>query len=168
MRLPRGARVLELGCWPGGWLQVLAERVGPRGRVVGVDLDEVEPLGPPVELIRGDLTRPEVRERIAERLGGPARLVLCDAAPKLSGVADLDRARMEEIHEAALETCERVLEPAGGLILKAFPGPESQAVRRELKRRFGRVRELLPEGRRASSREFYWVAGPGSAPRGGA
>ena len=134
--------------------------------MLGVDLEAVDPLGPPVELVRGDFTRPEVRERIAERLDGPAQLLLCDAAPKLSGVADLDRARMEEIHEAALELAGRILAPSGGLVLKAFPGPEAQAVRQELKRRFGRVREVRPEGRRATSKEFYWVAGPGTARRG--
>ena len=159
--------MVELGCWPGGWLQLLAERVGPGGRVIGVDLEEVEPLGPPVELILGDFTEPEVRERIVAQLAGPAQLLLCDAAPKLSGVADLDRARMEEIHEAALDLAAQVLEPSGGLILKAFPGPEAQVVRQELKRRFGRVREIRPEGRRATSKEFYWVTGSESAPRGG-
>jgi 23S rRNA (uridine2552-2'-O)-methyltransferase len=163
--LRRGARVVELGCWPGSWLQVLAARVGPDGRVVGVDVAAVDPLPPPVATLVGDFCDPGVRESIAAALAGPADLVLCDAAPKLSGIADVDRGAMEEIHEAALALCDAVLAPNGSLVMKAFPGPEADAMRAKLRRRFPRVAEVRPEGKRSTSKEFYWVAGPGGPAR---
>jgi 23S rRNA (uridine2552-2'-O)-methyltransferase len=152
--------VLELGCWPGSWLQVLAQRVGPQGVVVGVDLAPLEPLPPPVVTLVGDFCEPALRGAIARALGGPADLLLCDAAPKLSGIADVDRGAMEELHEAALALCDAVLAPTGSLVMKAFPGAEADAVRARLRTRFARVAEVRPEGKRSSSKEFYWVACP--------
>jgi 23S rRNA (uridine2552-2'-O)-methyltransferase len=152
--------VIELGCWPGSWLQILAQRVGPEGVVVGVDVAPVEPLAPPVVTLVGDFCEPAVREAIAAALGGPADLVLCDAAPKLSGIADVDRAAMEELHEAALALCESLLGEGGSLIMKAFPGPEADAVRARLRGRFAHVSEVRPEGKRSTSKEFYWIASP--------
>jgi 23S rRNA (uridine2552-2'-O)-methyltransferase len=139
---------------------VLAEHVGPQGRVVGVDQQEVEPLGGPVVTLVGDITEPELRARIAEALEGPADLILSDAAPKLSGIPDVDRAAMEELHEAALALYEEQAGPRACLIMKAFPGPEADEIRARLKQRFGRVSEVRPEAKRVTSKEFYWVAQP--------
>jgi len=155
-----GSAVVELGCWPGAWLQILAERVGPDGRVVGVDLEEVDPLDEHVELIRGDFTEPEVVDEIEARLGRKADAVLSDAAPKLTGIKDVDRAAVEELHDAALVVADRVLGPKGVLVVKTFPGPEASAFRRRLGKRFDRVEEVKPEGRRATSKESYLVATP--------
>ena len=159
--------MLELGCWPGSWLQVLATRVGTEGVVVGVDLVPVDPLAPPVVTLVGDFCEPVVREAIASALGGRADLLLSDAAPKLSGIADVDRAAMEELHEAALALCDSALDEAGSLVMKAFPGAEADAIRLRLRKRFARVAEVRPEGKRATSKEFYWVAGPDPAARSG-
>ncbi|MFQ5697079.1 MAG: SAM-dependent methyltransferase [Myxococcota bacterium] len=159
-RLPglrRGASVVELGCWPGGWLQRLAEHVGPKGKVVGVDLEQPEELPTPVRVVVGDLTSRETWERIVQVLGGPADALFCDAAPHLTGIRDLDQAAMEELQLAALGAAERVLRPGGALVLKAFPGSPAEALRARLRRQYGSLLEVHPEGRRATSREFYWV-----------
>ncbi|MFQ5514384.1 MAG: SAM-dependent methyltransferase [Myxococcota bacterium] len=153
-----GDAVVDLGCAPGGWLQVLAERVGGRGLVLGVETRPVEPLGGCVRLLELDFTSPAAPQRIAEELGREATAVFCDAAPRLSGIRDVDRAALEEIHAAALAVCERVLRPGGRLVLKGFPGPASEGVRQELRRRFERVTEVRPQATRRGSREFYWVA----------
>jgi 23S rRNA (uridine2552-2'-O)-methyltransferase len=156
---------VELGCWPGGWLQVLAEAVGPRGRVVGVDVAKVSELGPPVTALELDFTAPDAPERIAAALGRPADAVLSDAAPKLSGIRDVDRAAQEELCDAALHVAERVLRPGGAFVVKVFPGPETERFRAELRRRFGKVGAVRPEASRKTSKEFYLVAGaaPGGA-----
>jgi 23S rRNA (uridine2552-2'-O)-methyltransferase len=161
-RLPQvreGAFVVDLGCWPGGWLQVVAERVGPHGLVVGVDTEPVDPVEGNVVLLQLDLTDAKTAEKIAEELGREADAVLCDAAPKLSGVDDVDRAKHDELHRAALAVAERVLRPEGALVLKGFPGPESDAVREALRERYGKVSTVRPKATRTTSKEFYWVVG---------
>ena len=100
-----GARVADLGCWPGGWMQVAARLVGPSGRVVGVDRAEIDP---PLELANAralcaDLEDPGVAELLLEALGGPADVVLCDAAPKLTGIRASDRAPTPEPRIRAIQ-----------------------------------------------------------------
>ncbi len=164
--LGRGSSAVDLGCWPGAWLQVLAERVGPGGRVVGVDLQATEPLPDPVRILQFDFTESGAAERIAEALDGRrAELLLCDAAPKLTGVRDVDRAVLEELWEAALHIAEECLDAAGGLVIKGFPGAPADAFRKRLRARFGRVSEVRPEAKRATSKEFYWVAMPRTSTR---
>ena len=158
--LPRGAAVVDLGCAPGAWLQVLARQVGPEARLVGVDLEPVAELDGPVTVLQLDMTDPESAEQIAEALGRPADAILSDAAPKLTGIADVDRAAGEELCLAALRISERVLAPGGSLVVKGFPSPESDRFRSELRKRFERTSELRPEGKRSTSKEFSWLAGP--------
>src|SRR3954467_11345297 len=82
-----GMRVVDLGSWPGGWVQVAAEIVGRSGKVVGIDLVALEPLPfPQVTLLQGDATDPVQQERILASLGGLAEVLLSDMAPKLSGI----------------------------------------------------------------------------------
>jgi len=150
--------VLDLGCWPGGWLEVLAQRIGPGGRIVGVDLQETSPLAAPqVTVLTLDFCAPEALEPIRAALGRPADAVLCDASPKLTGVKDVDLGAIEEIYTAALALAESLLAPRGFLVVKGFPGRESDLFRKELRRRFADVHEVRPEGKRTTSKEFYWV-----------
>lgn len=140
---------------------MLARRVGPEGRVVGVDLEAVEPVEGPVTVLKLDFTEPDAPDRIAAALGDrPARAVLSDAAPKLTGIRDVDRAALEELYEAALRVADRVLDPEGWLVVKGFPGPDADRFRATLRRRFARVTEVRPEGKRATSKEHYWLAVP--------
>ena len=137
---------------------MLAERVAAPGRVVGVDLRRTEPPGQAVVTLELDFTLEDAPERIAEALGGCADLVLCDAAPALTGIPDLDRAAVEELHDAALRVATAVLRPRGSLVVKGFPGPQSDRFRRTLRRGFARTAEVRPQARRRTSKEFYWVA----------
>ncbi|MEM7409588.1 MAG: RlmE family RNA methyltransferase [Myxococcota bacterium] len=163
--LRRGQTVIDLGCWPGGWLQVAAECVGPKGRVVGVDLAEIDPpLGlANVFAFTGDLSETSVLEAVLESAGGPAQVVLSDAAPKLTGVRATDRAR-EEVLLAAIEAVlPRLLRPGGSLVLKLMEGPEAQEAERRLRGVFGKSRSLRPEASRKGTTERYWF---GSTYRG--
>jgi len=126
--------------------------------VVGVDLEPTEPVGTNVKVLALDMTEPETIDSIAAALGMPADAILCDAAPKLTGIRDVDLAAIEEIYAAALQIANRLLSPAGLLIVKGFPGQESDSFRKELRRVFEKVDEVRPEGKRSTSKEFYFVA----------
>ena len=151
--------MLDLGCWPGGWLEVLASRLGPDARIVGVDLEPTDAIAPNVAILALDMCAPEALPAIQAALAGrKADAVLCDASPKLTGIRDADLAALDEIYQAALALAEALLGPRGFLVVKGFPGQESDLFRKELRRRFAAVHEVRPEGKRATSKEFYWVA----------
>ncbi len=126
--------------------------------MVGVDLEPTESVAANVTVLALDMTEPESALLIAAALGRSADAVLCDAAPKLTGVRDVDLAAIEEIYTAALALTRRVMSPSGFLIVKGFPGQESDLFRKELRRSFAKVGEVRPEGKRSTSKEFYWIA----------
>lgn len=152
--------MLDLGCWPGGWLQVAARAVGEGGRVVGVDLSRLDaPLdAPQVSTLEADLADPLTPERVLAALGGPADVVLSDAAPKLTGVRATDRAREQALLESIEALLPRVLRPGGDLLLKVLEGPEASAVERRLRGRFEKARTLKPAASRKGTSERYLVA----------
>src|SRR2546427_6793317 len=126
--LRRGDHVVDLGAWPGGWLQIAVERIGAEGRAVGVDVVPLEPLpAANVALITGDVRDPVVIRAALERLGRPADVVLSDLAPKLTGVAATDEARRSDLGTAVLAALPDLLRPHGRLVVKGFIGPDQPA-----------------------------------------
>jgi 23S rRNA (uridine2552-2'-O)-methyltransferase len=157
--LRSGQRVMDLGCWPGGWLQVASRLVGPRGRVVGLDRT---PLDAPLEsrntlALCGDLEDPETPARLLEALGDRADVLLCDAAPKLSGVRSSDRVREEQLLLVVEARLSELLCPGGSLVLKLLEGPEAQAVAQRLRGRFERAKIVRVRATRRGSSERYLV-----------
>ncbi|MEE9606375.1 MAG: RlmE family RNA methyltransferase [Myxococcota bacterium] len=155
-----GQRVVDLGCWPGGWLQVAAGAIGSNGRAVGVDVVAVEP---PLEqenvvALCGDLGQPDLAERLLEALGGRADVLLSDAAPKLTGVRATDRAREEALLRAIEGLVPQLLRSGGDLLVKILDGPEAQAAVQRLGGRFQRARTLKPAATRKGSSERYLLA----------
>ncbi|HUU04137.1 MAG TPA: RlmE family RNA methyltransferase [Myxococcota bacterium] len=152
----KGMRVVDLGCAPGGWLQVAAERVGRRGRVVGVDRLQTQPLASEqVKLLLGDVNQPGTRERLAELLGGTADLLLSDMAPNTSGVGFQDHVRSIELVRMAGELAAALLTCGGALLAKVFDGPDLDALLGELKDSFGPARRIRLKSTRKGSREIY-------------
>jgi 23S rRNA (uridine2552-2'-O)-methyltransferase len=139
---------------------VAARAVGRNGRVVGVDLAPLDelPEEPNVAVLRADLASPEIAKRILEALGGPAEVVLSDAAPKLTGVRATDRVREQELLESIEALVPKLLHPGGGLLLKILEGPEAQAVERRLRARFARAKTVKPRASRKGSAERYLLA----------
>jgi len=151
-----GDVVVDLGAWPGGWLQVARERVGDRGAVVGVDVVPIDPLGPAnVSVTTGDVRDPSVVSGIAAQLGRPADVVLSDLAPKLTGVGDTDEARSEELVDAVLAALPILLRPGGSLLIKLFMGPHHLATLGHLRSVFTDVRVTRPAATRPGSAELY-------------
>jgi 23S rRNA (uridine2552-2'-O)-methyltransferase len=153
-----GMRVVDLGCWPGGWLQVAAERVGSRGRVVGIDLAATDPLGlDNVVVIEGDAAASDAPARVREALGGSADVLLSDMAPKLSGVRVADRERHLALVELALAWARALLAPSGRAVVKLFSEVEGDATKL-LREAFASVQKHRPPSTRKGSSEVYAVA----------
>ncbi|MGE5269767.1 MAG: RlmE family RNA methyltransferase, partial [Thiohalocapsa sp.] len=155
--LGAGKRVVDLGCAPGGWTQVAAARVGPQGRVVGVDLNPADPV-PGATVLQGDFTEPDMAERIRAALGGPADLVLSDMAAPATGHAATDHLRIVALTEAAFAFAATLLKPGGAFVAKVFQGGAEGELLARLKTAFAEVRHAKPAASRAESAETYVVA----------
>jgi 23S rRNA (uridine2552-2'-O)-methyltransferase len=154
-----GDAVVDLGAAPGGWLQVAAEITGPKGKVIGVDLQDIQPLAEPrVLILRGDATEAEMQTRIKQLLGRPADCVISDMAPKLSGIRDADTARCLDLNRTALAVAVSLLRPGGSLLIKSFISDDLHQFTAELKRSFSAVQRTKPEATRQGSSEFYFLA----------
>jgi 23S rRNA (uridine2552-2'-O)-methyltransferase len=155
--LAPGRRIVDLGCAPGGWTQVVAQRVGPGGRVVGIDLNPTDPV-PGATLLTGDFRDPAMAEHIRDALGGPADLVLSDMAAPATGHAATDHLRIVALAEDAFALAETVLAPGGTFVAKVFQGGAEGSLLAALKRAFAEVRHAKPAASRAESAETYVVA----------
>jgi len=157
--LHAGDRVLDLGCWPGGWLQVAARRVGDGGRVVGVDLRKLDPIAAAnVRVIQGDVAEEATVEAIARALEGPADVVLSDLSPALSGIRDRDEARASELVRLALGVTDRVLRAGGSFVCKIFMNSRHGEVRAAVGRAFTDVSATRSQATRKGSAELYVIA----------
>lgn len=157
--LKRGQAVVDLGAWPGGWLQVAAEIVGPSGRVIGIDRAEIDPLPEPqVTTVHDDVTDPECGARLATLLGRKANVILSDLAPKLTGIGPRDAAQSELLADATRAIVVALLAQGGTLVTKTLGGREGEAARAALKPLFGSVRQLGLDATRKGSSELYLLA----------
>jgi 23S rRNA (uridine2552-2'-O)-methyltransferase len=151
--------VVDLGAAPGGWLQVAAKFVGKSGRVVGVDLQRIDPFREPnIILLQDDIASPEIAKKIDELLQGKADCVLSDLAPRLSGIRDADTARSLELNRIALKAATALIRPGGTFLLKSFLNEELHNLTLEIKQHFDSVQRTRPEATRQGSSEFYFCA----------
>lgn len=150
-----GARVADLGAAPGGWVQVALKRGA--GRVVGVDLLAMDPIGEAV-LLQADFTAPGVDRQLFEALGGPADLVLSDMAHNTVGHRATDHLKIIALIEQAADFAKRALRPGGAFVTKNFQGGSAGDVLEGLKRGFDVVRFVKPKASRTDSSEVYLVA----------
>jgi 23S rRNA (uridine2552-2'-O)-methyltransferase len=138
---------------------VVARTIGQSGKVVGVDLEPIQPLSQSnIFLLRGDISSDDIQQRIYQLLGGPANCILSDLAPKLSGIRDADMARSLELNRRAFAVATRLLRPGGALLLKSFISNDLQMFTAELKQHFATVQRTKPEATRQGSSEFYFYA----------
>jgi 23S rRNA (uridine2552-2'-O)-methyltransferase len=154
--LNKGSKVVDIGCAPGGWLQIATKLVGPTGRVVGIDLKPVEPVAGAV-ILEGNIEAAEMRSRISETLGGKADALLSDLAPNVSGVWDIDHARQISLTQTALQFANTILRPGGSAIFKVFEGDMLNDLRAELRQNFGKAQLSKPSASRQESSELYAV-----------
>jgi 23S rRNA (uridine2552-2'-O)-methyltransferase len=153
--LKKGLRVIDLGCAPGGWLQVAKQR--GITQLVGVDLLDVDPISQ-VEILKMDFTDPACGPALIAALGGQPDLILSDIAPNTVGHKQTDHIRIVGLIEAAADFAFEVLKPGGAFVAKAFQGGETEAVLKLLKERFTKVQHIKPKASRAESSEVYLAA----------
>jgi len=163
--LRKNARVLDCGCAPGSWLQVAAQRIGPGGIVVGIDLKEIPPLPESnIFLIAGDLTR-----IVTEELLSPIQpdetsqsalfdVVLSDMAPATTGDRNIDHHGSIRLCESLLDRCDDVLTRGGALVMKVFEGEAYPDLLRQTKMKFGKVKGFRPPASRHESTEMFIIA----------
>jgi 23S rRNA (uridine2552-2'-O)-methyltransferase len=153
-----GMVVVDLGAAPGGWSQIVQPLVGERGRVIALDVLEMDPIHK-VEIIQGDFTEVESLQALEATLEGQAvDLVLSDMAPNMSGMATIDQAKAMYLAELALEFVRARLKPGGDFVVKLFQGTDFDGYVREVRSMFGKVQVRKPKASRPRSREVYLLA----------
>lgn len=155
--LKPGARVVDLGCAPGGWCQVAAKAVGKKGRVIGIDYLSMPPV-PGAEFLEMDFLDDDAPDRLKAMLNGPADVVLSDMAAPTTGHRSTDHLRIIMLAETALDFAEDVLAPGGTFICKVFAGGAEGELLTSLKKAFTVVKHAKPKASRSDSAEKYVVA----------
>lgn len=163
--LKPGARVVDLGSAPGGWAQVAVPRVNalgemrgkPQGRVLGLDLQEVDPV-PGAEIHVLDFLADDADAKVKEWLGGEADVVMSDMAASASGHKATDHLRIVALCEAAAELAFDVLAPGGTFVAKVLQGGAEAELQKRLKQAFAKVDNVKPPASRADSSEKFVVA----------
>jgi len=163
--LKPGGRVVDLGCAPGGWCQVAVVRVNalgqnpkkPTGTVLGVDLQEVEPI-PGADIHQLDFLDDDADEKVKRWLGGRADVVMSDMAASASGHKATDHLRIVALVEAALAFAFDVLEDDGTFVAKVLAGGAENEMQTLLKRNFRKVANVKPPASRSDSSEKFVVA----------
>ena len=150
-----GMTVVDLGATPGSWSQVAMQRLRGKGRVIALDLLEMEPLSG-VEFLQGDFREEEVLKKLEEMLAGKKiDLVIADMAPNISGISLVDQASVAYLAELALEFSLKWLKPEGNFVVKVFSGTGFDDIVRSMKQGFEKVVTRKPKASRDRSSEIY-------------
>ncbi|MEM7620600.1 MAG: RlmE family RNA methyltransferase [Pseudomonadota bacterium] len=159
--LKSGATVIDLGCAPGSWTQIAAQRCQSeqkKGSVIGLDLLEISPI-PGATCLVGDFLEEETFQELLGNIGEQkANVVLSDMAPAAMGHKQTDHLRIMGLCEAAFEFACDILAHDGAFLAKVLQGGTENALLAEMKRRFASVRHIKPKASRADSSELYVLA----------
>jgi 23S rRNA (uridine2552-2'-O)-methyltransferase len=153
--LKGASRVVDLGCAPGGWLQVCLRR-GVK-EIVAIDLLAVDPI-PGAHIVQGDINEPDDVADMMEGLTGPPDLVLSDMAANTTGHKQTDSLRTAALAEMALWFAGENLVKGGNFCSKVFQGGATGDMLADLKRMFKTVKHVKPPASRAGSPELFVVA----------
>ena len=152
--LRNGNLVLDLGCSPGSWLQYSSGKIGKRGLVRGIDIDEVKILLPAnVNFIRTDIF--EINVKDLKISGKMFDVILSDMSPKTTGIRSVDAHRSYALNQHVLKIAEEILKPGGNLLVKAFQGENLNQLRTEFKKLFMEIKFFKPKSSRSESVEIF-------------
>ena len=151
--------VVDLGAAPGGWIQAARKMTGKQGFVLGVDLKPIEPFTQEyIRTIIADLTEPDIDNQILSFLPRRPDVVLCDAAPNVTGVWEVDHACQIDLATKALDIAKCILRPGGNFFVKVFHGDLLDEYVLNVKETFDEVKIVKPPASRAKSSEEYLLA----------
>jgi 23S rRNA (uridine2552-2'-O)-methyltransferase len=158
--IARGNRVLDCGAAPGSWIQVAAERVGPRGRIVGIDLQPLDHglASDAVTILTGDLQAVPAADLLAPLGGGRFDVVLSDMAPSTTGDRTIDHHGSVRLCHAVLDRCRDVLADGGNLVMKVLEGEAYPDLLARTRKAFEKTKGFKPKASRGDSTEMYVVA----------
>ncbi len=156
--IKKGDVVMDLGCSPGSFLQVLSDMVGEQGHVIGIDILPTPYLPRKnVKTVKADIREINIAEVIAEYGLTETDVVTCDIAPNLSGIREVDDARIEDLFHCVLDIVAKALKPGGNFIIKSFSTTIQKGIAEALKPCFGKVSQYKPPASRAVSSEIFFV-----------
>jgi 23S rRNA (uridine2552-2'-O)-methyltransferase len=156
--LKPGMVVVDLGAAPGGWSQMVRERLREQGRIIALDILPMQGIAG-VEFIEGDFREGSVLGQLEAALNGAeVDLVLSDMAPNMSGVDSVDQARAMHLADLAKEFADVHLKPGGAFLVKLFQGRGSDEYLKNLRKAYERVSMRKPKASRARSPEVYALA----------
>jgi 23S rRNA (uridine2552-2'-O)-methyltransferase len=152
-------QVLDLGAAPGSWSQYASQKVGPEGRVVGIDLQPIRLTLSNALFLTADLRQQNLPELLSSQGVTPHfNIVLSDMAPKTTGIRITDQTRSMELCELALDLATQFLDHHGHFVCKLFHGETFGKLRDRLKENFRRVEVLRPKSTRKESKEIFFIA----------
>jgi 23S rRNA (uridine2552-2'-O)-methyltransferase len=154
--LNSGHCVVDIGCAPGGWIQIALAEVGPKGKVIGIDIKKIETLTEAF-VIQGSIEDEEMINSILKISNSHVDVVLSDLSPNVSGNWDLDHARQIDLTRTALKLSNKILKKGGKAVLKVFQGDMLNELIVELKKEFKKVIRTKPNASRQVSSEIYLI-----------
>ncbi len=154
--LNKGHCVVDIGCAPGGWMQIAISAVGTKGKVIGVDIKKIDPLANAF-VIQGSIEEGKIRDSILTISNSRVDVVLSDLSPNVSGNWELDHARQIDLTRNALNLSRKILKKGGKVIFKVFQGDMLNELIIELKKEFKKVIITKPNASRQVSSEIYLI-----------
>jgi len=151
-----GHFVLDLGCAPGGWMQVAAKIVGNKGKVMGIDRSYVEEI-PGTFILRASIDDDNIVRDIFDFFVEKINTVICDLSPQVTGNWSVDHASQISLNYSAVKIMEQVLEKKGNSLFKVFDGEFSNEFYHYMKKKFLRVKLTKPKASRKPSSELYCI-----------
>ena len=155
--LGKGKTIVDLGCAPGGWTQIAAQKNKGSGQSVGMDLLPTEPIEGAI-LLQQDFTSEDAASKIKALLNGPVDVVMSDMAANTTGVQNVDHLRTLGLVEMAYEFAKEVLVEGGIFIAKVFQGGTENSLLVDMRQHFSKVSHYKPDASRQDSVEMYVVA----------
>ena len=151
-----GSYVVDLGCAPGGWVQVAQKISGNQGKVLGIDLSFVEEI-PNAKIIQHDIENIDVVDEIISYFGKKADSLICDLSPQVSGNWSVDHAAQISLNYSAVRIMDQVLNKKGNALFKVFDGEYSAEFFDFMKKKFIKTKRTKPNSSRKPSSELYCI-----------